>query len=338
MSGSAPEGRPQIDPLLELLSGKVRAQAVCTAARIGLVEALVEGPRSAVQLAEALKLDAGALEGLLRFLVGLRLLHTPSPELYALTPLGRRLGRDELGPLAAFLGAPDQWDPWSRLAEGLQGGASPFERTFGVDLYAYLAQHPEAAKRYDAAIDVFTQVEAEALSRAYDFTDAKTVLDVGGGRGALLAALLERWPHLEGTLFDLPHVVEAAAGSLAQRFGERVHTVGGNFREALPSGSDHVLIKYVLHNWPDEVCTRLLELARAAVAPGGHILVIEAVAAPDGRLDTAAHLDLEMRVLTGGHERRKPELRRLFQSASLTTVRFEPLTETAWLAVLRPPV
>lgn len=337
MSGGGPGGAHGIDPLIELLSGKVRAQAVCTAARIGLVEALVGGPRSAAELATALRLDAGALEGLLRFLVGLRLLDAPTPELYTLTPLGRRLGRDELGPLAAFLGAPDQWDPWSRLAEGLQGGPSPFERTFGVDLYTYLAQHPEAAKRYDAAIDVFTHKEAEALSLAYDFGAAKRVLDVGGGRGALLAALLARWPHLAGTLFDLPHVVDAARGELVRRFGERVHTVGGNFREALPAGCDHVLIKYVLHNWPDELCVELLERARAAVAPGGRILVIEAVAAPDGRLDTAAHLDLEMRVLTGGHERRKPELRRLFQAAGLTTVRLEPLTETAWLAVLRPP-
>ncbi|MBI1381992.1 MAG: methyltransferase domain-containing protein [Planctomycetaceae bacterium] len=287
-------------------------------------------------MAAELQLDPGALDGLLRFLVGLRLLDATSPELYALTPLGRRLGRDELGPLAAFLGAPDQWDPWSRLAEGLQGGASPFERTFGVDLYTYLAEHPEAAKRYDAAIDVFTHKEAEALSRAYDFGGAKRVLDVGGGRGALLAALLERWPHLEGILFDLPHVVDAARGALVDRFGSRVRADGGNFREALPTGCDHVLIKYVLHNWPDDTCIALLERARAAVAPGGHVLVIEAVAAPDGRLDTAAHLDLEMRVLTGGRERRKPELRRLFQAAGLSTVRFEPLTASAWLAVLRP--
>lgn len=327
-------GHGDRDPLLELLGGKVRAQAVSTAAELGLADALSDGPLPLEELARRAGCRPEPLASLARLLTGLGVFAQPEPGLLALTDLGRRLRRDELGPLAAFVGSREQWDPWSRLRDSVRGGACAFERTFDQGLYARMADDPEAARRYDAAIDAFTRLEAAALSERYDFSGARHVVDVGGGHGALLEELLARWPHLRGTLFDLPHVTERAAERLAARFAGRAAVASGDFLESVPPGADHYLVKYVLHNWSDERAARILAACAAALPPKGRILVIEAVLAPDGRADLAALLDLEMLVLTGGRERRKPELRRLFKTAGLRVERMEPLTAGTWLSVL----
>ena len=167
------------DPLLEILAGKARAQAVATAARLGLAETLGDATLSTDDLAARLAVDPGMLGSLLRVLAGLDIVASPSPESWALTPLGMRLERGALGPLAAFLGAPDQWDPWSRLFDAMAGGPSAFERTFGRPLYQLMAEDPEAAARYDAAIDAFTRHEIDALCTTYDFGPARHVLVPG---------------------------------------------------------------------------------------------------------------------------------------------------------------
>lgn len=327
------ERREPIDPLFDLLGGKARAQAVSTAAELGLADALSDGPLTLAELARRVGCEVTPLGSLARLLTGLGLFTSPSTDVFALTDQGRRLRSDALGPLAAFLGAPEQWDPWSRLRDSMRGGPCAFERTHQQGLYAYLASHPGEAARYDAAIDAFTLHEAEALCAAYDFSKARCIVDVGGGRGTLLEVLLHANAKLEGTLFDLPHVAAAAARAPNAETARRIHVESGDFREAVPPGADHYLVKHVLHNWSDDTCVKILRNCVSAMSPGGRVLVIEAVLAPDGRADTAALLDLDMLVLTGGRERRKPELRRLLQAAGLRVEGVRALTSTAMLFV-----
>jgi hypothetical protein len=331
------EPRDAVDPLLEILGGKARAQAVACAAQLGLADALSAGPLSIEALARAARCDAGRLARLVRVLCGVGVMRRDELSRVALTELGRRLGSDDLGPLAALIGAPDQWDPWSRLAERVRGAASAFELVHGQTLFAYMGAHADAARRYDAAIDAFTAHEVQALCAHYDFAHARHVVDAGGGRGALLCGLLERWPHLRGTLMDLPHVADAARDRLQTRFGDRARVESGDFLSHVTQGADHYLLKYVLHNWCDDDCVRILQNCARAAAAGGRVLVIEALLTPEGGADQAALLDLEMMVLTDGRERRKPELRRLFQRTGLRTERLVQLTRAAWLAVLRLP-
>lgn len=333
----SPEGTSAPDPILDLLGGKARAQAVSTAAAIGLPDALSEGPKHLDELAPTLGCERGALESLIRLLTGLGLFSSPEPGTYALTDVGRRLCRDALGPLATYLGAPEQWDPWSRLRDAMGGGANAFERTMGQPIYPYLAENDAAAARYDAAIDAFTRHEAEQLCQAFDFGDAQHIVDVGGGRGTLLAEILARHPEARGTLFDLPHVVERQGPAL--RASGRIDVAAGSFLlpddHGIPPGADHYLVKHVLHNWPDDEAVRILEHVAQAAGPAGTILAIDAVLAPDPRPDLAALLDLEMRVQCGGRQRRKPEMRRLFQRAGLRIERLVQLTDAAWLVVAR---
>lgn len=336
-------GAPQTDAdhLLYLLGGKHRAQALSTAAALGIADHLARSaPTSAEALAAAIGCHASDLESLLRLLAGLEFVAEPEPGLFALTTRGHTLRREELGALADFVGTREQWDPWSRLRESMRkdsSGIGPrtpaFARAFGCDLYEHLANDAAASERYDRAIDAFTRHEAHCMRDRLDLASARCIVDVGGGRGTLLLELLAQWPNLRGVLLDLPHVIDGAGPRLAAALPGRIDVVAGDFFNDLPAGGDLYLIKHVLHNWDDEYAELLLARCADVMAPQGRVVVIDAVLAPDNRPDLARLLDLEMRVLTGGRERRKPELRRLFRAAGLTLDMVEPLTAASWLLV-----
>jgi len=324
-----------VEVLLDLLAGRARAQAVSTAAALGLADHLDEGPRDVTDLARELRCDAERLHRLMAFLAGLGLLERADPERFVLTTRGRALRADALGPLAAYLGSPESWDPWSRLREGLGAGPTAFERAFGAGYYELMARSPEAARRYDAAIDAYTRHEARALSERFDFSGVERVVDLGGGRGTTLVELLARWPHLRGVLVDLPHVADRTRERFAGVHGGRMEVVGGDFMREVPGGADVYLLEHVLHNWDDERARALLLRCADGMTDGGRLLVVEAILTPDERVDTARMLDLEMLVLTGGRERRKPELRRLLHDAGLALERVDALTPESWLLVAR---
>jgi hypothetical protein len=283
-------------------------------------------------LAQELGCREDVLATVLRMVAGLGFFTSPEPGLYALTERGHVLKRDQLGPLATFVGAPEQWDPWARLRDAARGGDVAFVRTFGHGLYDHVAADDAAAARYDAAIDAFTRHEAEALCRTFDFAGAREVVDVGGGHGTLLLEVLRRNAHLRGALFDLPHVAERALPRLRGELGDRVRTHGGDFFAAIPR-ADVLLLKHVLHNWDDERAATLLQRCAEALPAGGRLLVIETILAPDNRADLAAMLDLEMMVLLGGRERRKPELRRMLSACGLSLLSMAPLVSGSWLLV-----
>jgi hypothetical protein len=318
--------------LLDILGGKARVQAISTAATLGLADVLANGPRTVPSLAQELGCREDVLATVLRMVAGLGFFTSPEPGLYALTERGHVLKRAQLGPLATFVGAPEQWDPWARLRDAARGGDVAFVRTFGHGLYDHVAADDAAAARYDAAIDAFTRHEAEALCRTFDFAGAREVVDVGGGHGTLLLEVLRRNAHLRGALFDLPHVAERALPRLRGELGDRVRTHGGDFFAAIPR-ADVLLLKHVLHNWDDERAAALLQRCAEALPAGGRLLVIETILAPDNRADLAAMLDLEMMVLLGGRERRKPELRRMLSACGLSLASMTPLVSGSWLLV-----
>lgn len=323
--------------LLDVLAGRCRAQVVSTAAALGLADRLASGPRRVAELAQEVGCDASELGRLLDFLVCLGLCARGAEGIYSLTVRGQALRRERLGPLAAFLGAPEMWNPWSALRQTLTSrDGSAFARTHGETLYEYLERRPETAARYDTAIDAFTRREAQALAEHFDFSTLETLVDVGGGRGTTLAVLLERWPRLRGILHELPHVAAAARAGIPGSLARRLEIRAGDFRHDVPTAVDAYLLKHVLHNWDDGSATALLRRCVAGLLPHGRLLVIEAILSPHAHVDTARLLDLEMLVLTGGRERRKPELRRLFQASGLVLEHCRPLTPESWLLVGRP--
>ncbi|MCK5942040.1 MAG: hypothetical protein KAI24_08740 [Planctomycetes bacterium] len=322
------------DWLLHELGGKHRAQVLSTLAAIGLPDRLRQrGAATIAELGDATGCELADLESLVRAAAGLGCLREGPLGTFALTPRGEQLCTDRLGDFAAFLGSRAQWDPWSRLRDAMRDPARrpALEHALGSDLYAFLAREPQAAAEYDRAIDAFTRHEARLLSGRLDLAGARLLVDVGGGRGTLLRALLAEADGARGVLFDLPHVVDAARAGLP----DDIDAVAGDFLEAVPGDGDVYLVRHVLHNWPDDRALRILQNCRDARAASGRIVVIDAVLAPDNRPDLARMLDLEMRVLCGGRERRKPELRRLIHDAGLRVERVEELSPASWLFVCR---
>jgi hypothetical protein len=323
----------EVAKLLDCLAGKWIAQAVSTAAKLGLADALRE-PMTIEALAGTMDCDAGALGRLVAVLVGEGLVAQDERRgLVSLTATGALLRRDELGALAEFVGSASQWTPWAQLHHAVRTGENAFERVHGEGLFEYLAQRPEEARLYDAAIDAFTAQQGRALAEAEVLDGVRSVVDVGGGRGTLLRELLVRRPGLRGVLFDRPDVVDAARERFAG-LEDRCDFVGGDFFVDVPAGADAYVVKHVVHNWDDEHATALLQRCRDAMAPGGRVMVVEAVLLPGDRRDEARFLDLEMLVVTGGgKERTKPALRRLLAAAGLRLTATRRLAPQAWLLV-----
>ncbi|MFK7895783.1 MAG: methyltransferase [Myxococcota bacterium] len=348
-----PAGSP--DPagrLLRLLGGKWIAAAISAAATLRIPDALADGPLSLEDLAARVECDASALERLLRVLHGENLVRRDFEANYHLTDDGHLLRRGALGELAEYVGTPFGWDPWSSLPHAVRTGEAAFAERHGTGLFEYLdaantqdtqgAQvdpgRAAEAELYHAAIDSFSRAESKALAEAFDFTPYHRVADIGGGRGALLVDVLKAWPSLEGILLERPAATaQAEALFAAEGLSSRCEIVVGDFFETLPAHADICVLKHILHSWDDATSQRLLERCRDLVGPSGRVLVIEGVLLPGGRPNLTSLLDLEMLVLCGpGHERSKPEIRRLLHNSGLRLESSVPLAESARLFVTQP--
>lgn len=328
--------------LLSLLAGKWISQAVSTAAEIGISDALREKPLSVEELAEALGCHAPTLERLMYILVGEGLYaidEGEEVERYRLDEMGALLceHQEQFRDLARFIGSPTQWAPWSALPDCVRSGKSAYEHTHGQTLYSWLEAHPEDAKRYDRGIDRFTADVSRAIAGSYDFARVHSLVDVGGGLGSSLIEILDRWPEVRGTLFELPHVLERAERRLAG-YKERCELVAGSFFEPISSGADVYLLKHVLHNWGDEDALKILKQCREAMRPDSTLLIVEGLLVAGHGRSFARLMDLEMLVLFGqGRERTKREMQLLCKEAGLHLERRTlPLDAFARLLIAHP--
>lgn len=306
---------------LRLLGGKWITAAIAAAARLGVAPLLIDEaggdrPLNVGAIADAIGAHPPSLQRLMRVLAAEGLLTLDDDEQFALTPLGRQLLPDAMGSLAAFVGMPFMWDPWSALPDAVKTGETAFEQTYGRSLFTYLDEEEDDQREYHEAVDAFTRRQARSLAQTFDFAEVQSVVDVGGGIGTLVLELVDAWPHLEATLFDRAPIAERAAHRFAELgVAAQCHTAGGSFFEELPSDKDVYVVKHVLHNWSDEPATAILKRCAEAAHEGSVLLVVEGILLPGVRPDGTRLLDLEMLVLCGeGRERSKREFRELFKA------------------------
>ncbi len=313
------------EELREQIMGFRTTQMIHVAAKLGLADLLAAGPRSVEELAAAAGAEPQALHRLLRALASLGIFAEDPAGDFVLTPQAELLRTDVQGSLrdiALLYGDDWLWQAYGNMTHSVRTGAPAFTKTHGQPFYGYLHAHPRAAARFNAAMTGFSSHETAAILEAYDFSNARNVVDIGGGHGALLAALLRAHPQMSGTLFDLPSVLAGAASVLGEMgIAERARTVAGDFFDEAPAGADLYVMKSVLHNWDDTDAERILSTCRAAMAPEARLLVIERVV-PAGNAPAEAKLfDINMLVVAGGRERTEPEYRRLFEQAGLALTR-----------------
>jgi hypothetical protein len=247
---------------------------------------------------------------------------------FALTPIAALLRRDDphsWRAAAIMSGAAWTWRPWNALAYSVRTGRPAFEHVFGMEFEEYLAQHADAADLFQAFMSTATAEEALAVVAVYDFARFRRVVDIGGGRGALLAAILKAHPRLHGVLFDAPQVIAGAGGFLrAQGVAERCAVVGGDFFEAVPEGGDVYILKWILVSWDDERATAILQNCRRALPAHGRLLVVERLIPPGNEPFFGKLADLNLLVMYQGRHRTEAEYRTLFARAGLTLTRIIP--------------
>jgi hypothetical protein len=317
--------------LLRLMDGFVITQLLYVASQLGVAEALKDGPRTGQEVAEAVGADAAAMTRVLR---GLALEDVVS----------ERDGRFALTQIGAFLPAMAgvlrvRGELYYHGAEGLldalKEGGTAFERMYGAPFFAHLAQHAAHEAAFDASMAGRSHQEASAVVAAYDFTRFQTLVDVGGGRGVLLGAVLNAAPDLRGTLVDRPAAVAAARAAL----GDRAECVDGDFFEGVPADADAYVLSRILHDWHDAEARRILAVCREAMRPDATLLIIDAIL-PERAKDEpgAIRMDLHMLLLFGARERTEAEFRTLLAETGFTLQRVIPTGSPAGLGVLEAAI
>jgi SAM-dependent methyltransferase len=314
--------------MMGLITGYWVSQAVGVVALLGVADQITDGPRRSDELAQAVGADPQALYRVLRLLASLDVFAEVAPRTFGLTPLGETLRSDAPDSVRNFAiteTAPGHWLPWGRLLESVRTGRAMTYETLGMGLFEWYAQNPDEAGYFNAAMGNLSALAAGELVRVYDFSTVRTVADIGGAHGVLLAAVLRANPAVRGILFDLPHVIETAGEALdAEGLSNRCELVSGDFFEAVPEGADLHLLKQIIHDWDDEQATRLLKSCHRALVPNGKLLLVEMVIPPDNRPSPAQAMDLNMLVVAGGRERTEDEYRQLFQAAGFRLERIIP--------------
>lgn len=315
--------------MIQLAMGVFAVQAIGVFARLGVADELAEGPRQVEEIAQQVSAHGSALYRVLRALGDAGIVTELPDRHFALTPLGAVLRSDVPGSLRRWMtmvGMPFHRHAWTDLYTTVKTGESAFDRVHGAALFDYLADHPGDAAVFDAAMTSLATSDTVSIVAAYDFTRFGTIVDVGGGQGGLLAAILSANPHLHGVLLDVPAVVAGAAEELCRAgVGDRCTVVSGDFFDAVPAGGDAYLLSDIIHDWDDEGAVKILSACRAAMADTGCVLIAEMVLPEDTTPSMAKLLDVEMLVMTSaGRQRTETEFRALFDQAGLRLTRVLP--------------
>ena len=313
--------------LLQMMTGYWVSQALHVAAKLGIADLLADGPVDCEDLALATNTHAPSLRRVLRALASVSVFTEVSPGSFALTPLAELLRTETPGSMRALaiMYAEEQYRAWGELHHSVRTGETAFEQQFGMGYFEYLAQHPESDRLFNEAMTGWSHQLVGAVVDTYDFSAFKTVVDVGGGYGALLAAILQNNSGMRGILFDLPHVVASAEEQLAAtEVADRCTFVGGDFFAEVPAGGDAYVLSQILHDWDDERCVAILGNCRQVIPDHGKLLVVELVLPPGDEPFLGKWLDLHMLVLLGGRERTAAEYNTLFRAAGFELARVVP--------------
>jgi hypothetical protein len=314
--------------LASILASAWLAQALAVVAKLRVADLLVGGAKSPAEIATATGTEAAAMYRVLRALAGAGVFAEDESGRFGLTLLAGPLRSDAVDSIRAYAvmaGERWVWQSVGALEHSLRTGAPAFDHVFGAPVFDYYAAHPDAAQVSADGLKSVGRGQDAAGTAAYDFTRAGTVVDVGGGQGGLLAAILAASPLARGVLFDLPHVAAMARRNLETAgLSARCQTQAGDFFKEVPTGGDIYLLRKVIHDWDDERARLILRTCRSAMTEGSRLLLLEMVVPAGNTPAYAKLLDLLMLVYAGGRERTESEYRNLLISAGFSMKRIVP--------------
>jgi ubiquinone/menaquinone biosynthesis C-methylase UbiE len=313
--------------MLDLITGYWVSQSVHVAAVLGVADHLIDGPKTSAELATATGAHASSLYRLLRALASVGIFTLEGHDRFRLTPLSECLLSDRPGSqrALAIMNGEEHFRAWGDLLYSVQTGKPAFDHVYGKPVFDYIAGNPRAAAIFDDAMTGVHGAETAAMVDAFDFSRFGTVIDVGGGNGSVITAILQRYPAVRGILYDRPHVVERARPRLdAAGVSARCQTVSGDFFSSVPPGADAYLMRHIIHDWDDDKSLTILRNCRKVMTPAARLLLIETVIPPGNEPCFAKFLDLTMLAIPGGLERTEAQYRTLFASAGFRLERIVP--------------
>jgi hypothetical protein len=245
--------------------------------------------------------------------------------MFGLTPVGAALCDGPMRWMALWIAGEFNFHVYANAMHSVMTGESAVPKTTGSEVFEHFARNPELSKVFNDAMTGFSTVVIPAIVESYDFSGIRTLVDVAGGHGAVLTAILEKHPGMKGILFDVDHVIAGATPRIeVQGLAGRVSTASGDFFKAVPSGGDAYIMKHIIHDWDDEKAALILSNIRAVLPKDGRVILLEAVIPAGNEPGLGKIIDLEMLVMPGGRERTEEEFRALFDRAGFTLTRIVP--------------
>ncbi|MDZ8084271.1 MAG: methyltransferase [Nostoc sp. DedQUE12b] len=307
------------------------SRCIYVIAKLGIADLLKDGSQHCDALAAATNTHSDTLYRVLRFLAGIGIFAETQPRCFKLTPLADCLQSNVPGSVrstAILRGEEYYHKPWENLMYSVQTGESAFQHLYSMDLFEYLEKNSVARELFHDHAFMSKEVSAPYVE-AYDFSLIGKLVDIGGGTGQLLAAILKANPTMTGVLFDLPKVIDQAKNlcELAS-VNHRCQLIGGSFFEAIPEGGDAYLLREVVHLWDDERAISILKRCYQAMREQGRLLLIEKVIPPGNEYSFSKLVDIHMLVMcSGGRERTEGEFQNLFESAGFKLTKIIPINE-----------
>src|SRR5260370_1097087 len=314
--------------MLQLISGFWISRCIYLACKVGIADLVKNESKTAAELAAVTGTDGFSLVRVMRALASVGVFSQDAEGRFAITALSETLRSDIRGSLRAFamteLGE-EHYPAWGELLHSVRTGEIAFDHAFGMPVWEFFAKHPDNARIFNDAMSGMTAQANEAILSQYDFAGINTLVDIGGGHGGLITSILQRYPAMNGILFDSPQVIEGAKAPVdASGVGDRCRLVAGNFFESVPEGGNAHILKWIIHDWNDDQSVAILKNCHRALPENGKLILVEAVVPASNEPHFSKFIDLNMLVMTGGRERTEEEFRALYKTAGFRLTRVVP--------------
>jgi hypothetical protein len=312
--------------LLELIQMRLVSEAIHVVARLGVADLLALRPMTGNELAVATGADADSVRRVMRALAGFEVFSEISADRFELAPAGEFLRSNVAGSLhsaAMFFGGDSGTNVLRLFLDSVKTGKSAVHHlSGGKNTFEWLASDPERTERFNSLMTSFANLHLTGVLEAYDFSYAAKMVDVGGGHGKNLVEILQRYPRMQGVLFDLPHAFEGGKAAMARAgLAGRCEVVSGDFFASVPPGADAYLLSRVIHDWNDEKTVTILRTVRKVIDPRGKLVLLEAMLRPNSAGVYPLLSDLNMLLMTGGCERTEDEYSALYRAAGFELTR-----------------
>jgi hypothetical protein len=315
--------------LFQLGTGHFVASALQVVVRLGIAARLSDGARTSAELASATGVQEDPLYRVLRALASVGLFDETSPRRFALTAAGELLRPGVPGSMhdmILWVTSPLHFRVYAEMMHSVRTGQPAVEKVTGVPAFEYLARDPDLSEIFNDAMTTFSEMVVPAALDVYDFSGIDTLVDVAGGHGAVISAILRRYPRMRGVLFDLGHVIAGAQPRIeAQGLADRCSIEAGDFFAKVTPGADAYIMKHIIHDWDDEKALVILRNVRTAMgAKRGRVILLESVLPVGNTPDLGKIIDLEMLLMPGGKERTADEFEALFTRAGFELTKIVP--------------